>query len=345
MTKSVDKPIINNMKILSNQYLSDYTTIRLGSKVRWFLEVENTADFVEAIAFCATNKIPFFVLAGGSNTVFDDNTNVRQAVIHTINWNKSKIIDDFGAEGNSSQYIYLECDPGVSLQSIVDFAMDNELVGVTGLNRIPGTLGGAVVGNAGAYGCEINQSVECVETIRISEINNSQKPKFYILKNQDCQFGYRDTLFKKDLDIMITKIVLKLKKTTNFAPEKEKYNTIAKARDAIYPVGLASPGSLFKNLLYSTLTTEAKELVPKEWVMYGDKLPVGKLLESLNIKGYRIGNITQRPTHANIMINLGGGKAVQAHQIVKDLQVKIWDKYKIKIEPEVRFIPKNFGDF
>jgi UDP-N-acetylmuramate dehydrogenase len=377
------------MKILSNQYLSNYTTIRLGSLVRWFFKVENTQDLVDSIRFCYQSQIPFFILAGGSNTVFDDNINTRQAIIHTTGWNKVKVVEnpkinssesnppkikDFDPlyqEGNINKVI-LECDPGASLQSIIDLAQKNNLVGITGMNRIPGTIGGAVVGNAGAYGCEICNSVLAVEALRLSDIQSSnlysnsnsnwnsdstchpelvsgskKVIKTTKLSNQDCQFSYRNSLFKQDLDLVVTKIYLKLKKVSpkEFKPEIQKYKEIAILRDKVYPKGLASPGSLFKNLLYTDLTPESKELVPKEWVMYGNKVPVGKLLESLQVQGYRIGNITQRTTHANIMINLGGGKSSQARQIVKDLQSKVYNKYKIKIEPEVRFIPKDFGEF
>ena len=80
-------------------------------------------------------------------------------------------------------------------------------------------------------------------------------------------------------------------------------------------------------------------------MVYGDKLPIGKILESLNVKGYRVGNIGMRATHANIMVNYGGGTYLEAITVVKNLQDMVKEKWEIDIEPEVRFMPADFREF
>jgi UDP-N-acetylmuramate dehydrogenase len=393
------------MKILLNQNLRDYNTIRIGGKVRWMFFPVNASEIIEAIKFCCQNKVPFFVLAGGSNTVFDDvGMNSRQAVINLSEMNcfESKPTNNKAEVGNSplegwqarpdgvvegdarykkeikakfsnttpsatlpplrrgefaasvcknkqkvlDQFLYIQTDPGTPLQQIVDLSLGNNAGGMVGLNRVPGTIGGAVVGNAGAYGCEIMTFVETVEYIDLGEIiKQPDWVNVHELENLDCKFGYRDSVFKLHKNWLITKIHLKIPIDSDLQLAKAKYNEIAVKRDAIYPKGFASPGSLFKNILFDTLPPDTQAKIPKEWVMYGNKLPVGKLLESLGLQGFTHGQIQMRPTHANIMTNLGGATYKDAKQTVQILQSKVKEGFGIDIEPEVRFIDGDFGQF
>jgi UDP-N-acetylmuramate dehydrogenase len=365
------------MKILLNQYLCNYNTIRIGGKVRWMFFPINASEVIEAIKFASTNKAPFFILAGGSNTVFDDvGLNSRQVVINlsemdnlevdsTITYkaevgnsplerwqakpdgvdkggiaNKKRIKDKF------KTFLTIQTDPGVCLQKIVDIALHNNAGGMVGLNRVPGTIGGAVVGNAGAYGCETMSFMETVEYIDLQEI--IKQPNWvnvHSLNNSQCKFNYRDSIFKHNKNWLITNIHLKIPIDRDLIQSIAKYNEIAIKRDAIYPKGFASPGSLFKNILFSTLPPEVQANIPASWVMYGNKLPVGKLLESLGLQGFIHGKIQMRPTHANIMTNLGGATYQNAKETVKILQAKIKEKFGIDIEPEVRFIDGDFTNF
>jgi UDP-N-acetylmuramate dehydrogenase len=374
------------MKVLFNQYLRDYNSIRIGGKVRWMFFPVNASEILEVIKFAWLNKAPFFILAGGSNTVFDDvGINSRQVVINLSEMDNLEVKSEpfynsilevchpeldsgskkLGVSSTTSsallpplqrgelvtppisknlmQFLRTESNPGVLLQKIVDTALDNNAGGMVGLNRVPGTIGGAVVGNAGAYGCEIMSFVDKVEYIDLSEIiKQPDWVNVHILENKDCKFGYRDSIFKHNKNWLITNIHLKIPVGLDLKPSIAKYNEIAIKRDAIYPKGFASPGSLFKNILFSTLPPEVQKNIPASWVMYGNKLPVGKLLESLGLQGFTYGKIQMRPTHANIMTNLGGATYKDAKETVKILQAKVKDKFRIDIEPEVRFIDGDF---
>jgi UDP-N-acetylmuramate dehydrogenase len=361
------------MKVLFNQYLRDYNTVKIGGKVRWMFFPFNAGEIIEAIKFAWLNKAPFFILAGGSNTIFDDVAiNSRQVVINLSDMDNLEVsmlddkLNDKTVAGKyqlakgvapkvtgvslgdkpKPQFLHLESDPGVQLQKIVDTALDNNAGGMVGLNRVPGTIGGAVVGNAGAYGCEIMSFVDKVEYIDLGEI--IKQPNWVnvdILENKDCQFGYRDSIFKHNKNLLVTNIYLKIPIDIDLGPAIAKYNEIAIKRDAIYPKGFASPGSLFKNILFSTLPLEVQKKIPASWVMYGDKLPVGKLLESLGLQGFTNGKIQMRPTHANIMTNIGGATYRDAKETVMILQTKVKEKFGIDIEPEVRLIDGDFTKF
>jgi UDP-N-acetylmuramate dehydrogenase len=377
------------MKILYNQYLRNYNTIRIGGKVRWMFFPVNASEIIEAVKFAWLNKAPFFILAGGSNTVFDDaGINSRQVVINLSEMDNLEVsmqktchlersersrasIRETSSvfarneatqnpprqsatatpqEGNLTtsafNYLYLDSNAGVQLQKIVDTALNKNAGGMVGLNRVPGTIGGAVVGNAGAYGCEIMSFVEKVEYIDLAEIIKQPNwVNIHILENKDCKFGYRDSVFKHNKNWLITNIHLKIPIDIDLSPAITKYNEIAIKRDAIYPTGFASPGSLFKNILFSTLPLEVQKKIPPPWVMYGNKLPVGKLLESLGLQGFTHGKIQMRPTHANIMTNLGGATYKDAKETVMILQTKVKEKFGIDIEPEVRFIDGDFTQF
>jgi UDP-N-acetylmuramate dehydrogenase len=320
-----------NIKL--DQELREYTTIGIGGKIHKMYFPLSLKELIEAIEECKSNNIQFFVLAGGSNTVFEDNKLIyEQAVINLCNLNTITAQDKGG-------YCEIKTEAGAVLQSIVDLALSKGLEGITGLNRVPGTIGGAVVGNAGAYGCETKDFVNEVTVLDLSNF------EIKVLDNSDCKFGYRDSIFKHSKNLLVLSTTIHLIKSPNPQEEKLKYDEIATKRDAIYPKGLLSPGSLFKNLLWSELSEESQELVPKDWVVFGNKLPVGKLLESLDCKGFGYGEIQMRPTHANIMINKGKGTYADATSTVQELQNKVKAKYKIDIEPEVRFIPRNFNDF
>ena len=328
------------MKIDTNKHLSEMTTTGIGGLVSLVFWPTNYPELVEAIRFCNERKMGFFVLAGGSNTIFHDkDLKYGQAVINIKEFSEYEIKE----QDNKT---IIELDPGAELQTVVDLTLENHLGGAIGLNRVPGSIGGAVVGNAGAYGTETRDIVQKIEFIRLSEVKKQPDwINIYSLENSECFFGYRDSIFKHDRDILITRIYLEFQKSPNPDEDKAKYDEIATKRDAIYPTGFQSPGSLFKNILFSSLTKEVQQNIPSDWVVFGDKLPVGKLLENVDAQGFQVGQMKQRDTHANIMTNLGGGTFSDAVTVVEELKKKVLKKFKIEIEQEVRFIPKDFKDF
>jgi UDP-N-acetylmuramate dehydrogenase len=335
------------MEILQNQILANYTTSKIGGRVRWMFFPENSLEIIESIKFCVQSRLPFFILAGGSNTIFEDKNLVfRQAVINLSKLNHFQILDSLG-------FSILEFEPGVRLQKLVDLAQQLELKGVSGLNRIPGTIGGATIGNAGAYGVEIGSVIEKVEYIDIEELVRmimfEEKIDIdkltHSLNKADCRFRYRQSYFKDKSNLLVTRIWVKLSKSLDFENERSNYAKIAKQRDAVYPVGFVSPGSVFKNILIKDLSPEILSNINPEWIVYNEKIPVAKLLESVGSKTLRIGGISMRSTHANIMINHGGAQFSDVIGLIKQLQDGVKQKFGIEIEPEIRLVPADFNMF
>jgi UDP-N-acetylmuramate dehydrogenase len=335
------------MEILENQFLADYTTIKIGGRVRWMFFPENKEEVVESVAFAVKNRLPFFILAGGSNTIFpDEKLLYRQLVINLTKMQDFQVYDDLN-------HSILELSPGLKLQKVVDLAQKLKLKGISSLNRIPGTVGGAVLGNAGAYGTEIGSAVLKVEYIDLVKLvahflysgSQDTQDSLKIIDRKNCDFAYRQSFFKNQSNLLITRIWLKLEKEEDFLAEIENYNQIALKRDSVYPVGFVSPGSVFKNIMVADLKPEVLAKIPSEWIVYGGKIPVAKLLESVGSKELRIGGISMRPSHANIMINHGGGVFADVKNLIKTLQTRVLEKFDIEIEPEIRLIEADFSKF
>jgi len=335
------------MEILQNQLLANYTTSKIGGRVRWMCFPSSTQEIIESIKFCVRSRLPFFILAGGSNTIFQDRNLVfRQAVINLTKLDHFQVLDGLG-------FSILEFEPGVRLQKLVDMAQQLHLKGVSSLNRIPGTIGGATIGNAGAYGAEIGSVIEAVECIDIEElVRKVMFEQDFILSDlthklgrDDCQFRYRQSYFKDRSNLLVTRIWVKLTKSVDFDEEKLNYAKIAKQRDAVYPVGFVSPGSVFKNVLIKDLTPDVLAKIKPEWVVYNEKIPVAKLLESVGSKTLRIGGISMRESHANIMINHGGAQFSDVIGLITELKQRVKQKFEIEIEPEIRLVSADFSQF
>jgi UDP-N-acetylmuramate dehydrogenase len=335
------------MEILENQILANYTTSKIGGRVRWMFFPVNTNEIIEAIKFSVRSRLPFFILAGGSNTIFEDkNLLFRQVIINLSKLDHFQVLDGIG-------FSIIEFDPGVKLQKLVDLAQQLNLRGVSSLNRIPGTVGGATIGNAGAYGVEIGSVIEAVEYVDIEKL--VKKIMFeegidlddftHKLNKNECQFRYRQSYFKDRSNLLVTRIWIKLTKSYNFKDEEFNYAKIAKQRDLVYPTGFMSPGSVFKNVLVKDAESIILSKIPNEWIVYNEKIPVAKLLESVGSKTLRIGGISMRSTHANIMINHGGAQFSDVRGLIDTLKSRVKDKFNIDIEPEIRLVPANFSHF
>ena len=334
------------MKIKHDQKLGEHTTMGIGGVIKYMFFPANGAELIEAINYCLESDISYFLLAGGSNTVFSDNVLYDQAVINLTQ------MTEFTHTKNE-----ILVGPGFVLQDLVDFAQQNNLSGVTGLNRVPGTVGGAVIGNAGAYGCEICETVKSVSYLDVKEIEKSLKKSptkdFEMVYsklaqeagNKGCEFGYRNSLFKKSNDLVVTEIKLELEQITDFTNELAEYDRIANIRDSVYPKGFMSPGSMFKNILFDSLPPESRDRIPPDWVVYGNKLPAGRLIQETVGLGKRIGNVGNREKHANILQNFGGGTYQDVVEF-RDLVIKeVKEKFDIEMVPEIRIIPPDFADF
>lgn len=314
MKKTLEK-YFSGMKLDYN--IAPQTTFGVGGYIRYYLPVNNTKDFIEAIKKARENEIPFNVFAGGSNVVFPENFD--KLLVHFLPSNRKSLVT---IEGNN-----LIAGANILLIDLINISTGEGLEGLESLIGIPGTVGGAIVGNAGAYGQSISDHLDWVD---IFDGENIKK-----ISNEECFFGYRDSIFKKE-PFFVIRASFKFKKGDERIL-KTKTKEIEKIRQAKYKKGLRCPGSFFKNVLISDISRRSLELIDKNKII-NNRLPAGYLLEASGAKGKNCGDIFVADFHSNVLINKGHGTYTQVKTLVEELKKRVKDKFGILLEEEVRYM-------
>lgn len=323
------------MKILENENLIKHTTFHLGGPARYFCEVENVEELKEALEFASSKGVSYFVLGGGSNVVADDNG--YSGLVIKIKYDKWDLWDEDDGEydkHDKSDIYHVEVGAGVNLAKVVSECEKNKLVGMEWAWGIPGTIGGAVRGNAGAYGGEMKDSIISVKVLRDGKIIE--------LQNQDCEFGYRESIFKKNGDIILSaKIKLSVGDRTNRTDRTNGTNEKIRKERAEKFGGGYSAGSFFKNILMSE--EEIKNFknkfpdFPDQFVGY-KKIPAAWLIEQCNLKGFFVGEVGVSEKHAGIIINRGKGTSDELTQLVSLIKTKVRSKFGVELEEEIQYL-------
>lgn len=300
--------------IIDNFPMSQVTTLQIGGPAKKFVSVSFEKDLIEFVRWTSENQIPYLIIGGGSNLLIADQ-GVEKVVI------KNEV------EGIVKVVRFLRVKSGTPLQNLVDYSIAQNLSGLQKLTGIPGTVGGAVFGNAGAYGQTISDFLREVICFNGSRIVSLQK--------DECDFSYRDSIFKRtSLTILEVVFKLDLGKSKDLRMEADE---ILQKRQVKYPKGIKCPGSFFKNILAETLPKETLRKIPKEKIVYG-KVPAGTLLEMVGAKGDSLGDIKIMDYHANLFVNSGKGRALDFYTLAQKYYKKVKDKFGIKLEPEVQLI-------
>lgn len=302
------------MKFIDNFIMKNITTLQIGGPVKKFVSINSMEELKEAINFAKQNNMKFLVIGGGSNLLVSD-----------LGYDGLIIKNEI--KGSKREGDRLIVKAGTVLQVLVDLSILHGLSGLEKLAGIPGTVGGAVYGNAGAYGQTISDT--------ISQVKAFDSQNILTLKKDQCQFNYRDSVFKKNrmiiLEVSFTLDTFDPSYLANDARE------VLKKRLVKYPPGIKCPGSFFKNIVASTLPKEILEKIPPEKIVYG-KLPAGTLLEEVGAKGDCLDGIYIADYHANLFINKGEGTAQAFYTLAKKYAQKVKEKFGITLEPEVQLI-------
>ncbi len=294
--------------------MTELTTLKIGGPAKKLVKVQTEDELIAATKFAEEIKLPFLVIGGGSNLLVADQ-GVNRLII------KNELT------GISHQGSLVTVKSGTVLQDLIDYCNDRSLSGLQNLAGIPGTVGGAIYGNAGAYGQGISDNLISVRVFNGSEIVELQK--------QDCQFSYRDSEFKRNR-FSILGATFKLEPGNSIELKQQSQDIIQK-RLVKYPKGIKCPGSFFKNIVASDLPKEVLEKIPEDKIVYG-KLPAGSLLEMVGAKGDKQGDIEIADYHANLFVNLGSGNAKDFYALAKKYVEKVREKFRINLEPEVQLI-------
>lgn len=334
------------IQIQKNIKLAQYTTLKIGASAEFFAIIKSKDELLEAISWAKEHKKPITILGGGSNVLIA--SKVKGLVI------KNEITGTY-ISAEDKDNIWLTGNSGEVWSKFVDFAVKKSLYGLENLYLIYGTVGAAPVQNIGAYGVELKDVFDSLVAIDL------QTGKEKIFKLKDCQFGYRDSIFKKKLKgkYFIYQVTVKLSKKPKFnlnyadiqtelgrkKPDLKKViAAIFKIRNAKLPnpVVLPNAGSFFKNPEISV--SQFKKLqkqFPDIKSFASDKkikVPAGWLIERAGLKGKKFGPVSMYEKQALILVNHGGATAKQVVAQVDRVQKSVLKIFGIHLEPEVNII-------
>ena len=303
----MDKSFINEIEafadkgaLIFDEPLCNHTTFRVGGKADAFLSVRNEEELRKAVLLCKEYGVPFLVLGNGSNLLVSDN-GYRGMVILV-----GKDMSEIAVDGNKITVM-----AGATLGSVAQAAAKNSLGGMEFASGIPGTIGGAIVMNAGAYDGEMKMVVDEVRVL-------TQNGELLTLSNEELEFGYRTSRVKKEKLIVLSVTLL-------LQPQKqediyEKMNDFAARRREKQPLEYPSAGSTFKR---------------------PEGMFAGKLIMDAGLRGYSVGDAQVSEKHCGFVINKGNATAKEISTLIYDVQEKVKESFGVTLEPEVIFI----GDF
>lgn len=306
---------IPQLSVTRNAPLAARVRFGIGGPADLYIETPCEGSLIRALGILAREGVRWAVIGGGTNLIVADE-GFRGAVLRFHGHRLERRNETIAAEA------------GAELQALVDFANRSGLAGLETLAGIPGTVGGAVYGNAGAYGRSIS---ECICSVRIwngEEISH--------MSAAECAFDYRDSVFKRRPGWVILSVELRLRPGDASELERCSANLLA-LRSQKYPADMKCAGSIFKNLLYERLPEPARRALPPELVREG-KAPAAWFLEQVGAKGMRRGGIRVADYHANLIYNAGGGTARELLELIAELKRRVRERFGIELEEEVRFL-------
>lgn len=302
--------------VQKNVALANKTTFRIGGEAKFFVAVKNEEELKEALEYAKNNNLAFFILGGGSNVLFSDQG--FNGLVVKVQFSNFQMLDE----------ITLEAGAGVPLAKVIRWAIDQELTGLEWAAGIPGTVGGAVRGNAGAFG---ESFAESVQNIRVLDVDKN------IIQNylpQDCQFDYRSSIFKKNKKLIILSVKIKLEKGIK-EEILEKSNENIQKRITKHPVGFPSAGSYFMNPIVENNELREKFEKSRGVVARGDKIPAGWLIDQAGLKGKKIGGAMVSESHADFLVNAGGATAEDVIMLESLVKQQVRDQFGVELYSEV----------
>ncbi|MDR3113739.1 MAG: UDP-N-acetylmuramate dehydrogenase [Endomicrobium sp.] len=284
-------------KILQNEPLSAHSSFKIGGAADFFIEISNENALMEFLKIASENGLKYFILGGGTNILFSD-TGYRGAII--------KLVGDFKKIKIKDEEIY--CGSGALLTAVLKKAAENRLCGLQCAAGIPGTVGGAVFGNAGDKSGFIGAAVKSIEII---DFNGFEKK---ILKENNLpSFEYRKSGLE---NCIITKVNFLLKKEAGNGILKEILESVKK-RAKNQPMAMPCAGCIFKN--------------PAGF-------SAGRLIDEAGLKGTRTGGAEISEIHANFIVNFGGAKSKDVLELISLAEKAVKEKFNIDLELEIKIV-------
>lgn len=330
-----------------NYSLKNYNTFGIDVNAKAFVNIITTKQ-LKQVVMENSNKMPLFVLSGGSNMLL---TQDIYALVLYINTKGIQIVDE------DDDFMWIEAQAGENWHNFVLTTIERNLGGLENLSLIPGKVGSAPIQNIGAYGVEIKDTMHSLSALNLSTLETET------FLNTDCKFGYRESVFKQELkgQYIITAVTFKLKKQphtihTSYGAIQEQLKkmkvsnpTIKEVSKAVIairqsklpdPKEIGNSGSFFKNpvinkSLYQSLLEKNPDIPHYPVNDYQVKVPAGWLIEQAGLKGFRKGDAGIHTKQALVLVNYGMATGEDLINMAKHVQKTVFDKFKITIVPEV----------
>ena len=293
---------------------SELTSLGVGGPCAWVTDLVKPEDLDPILDWARSRELPIVFLGEGSNVVIADR-GFAGLVIRT------RIL------GRVRDGLDVEIGGGESLQSVIGWLNRLGLAGMERMYGIPGTVAGALVGNAGAYGQEIGELVRGVDVWTPGG--------FRTLSLQELGFSYRHSALKERRDWFLLRCRMRLRSSAEDLAGVSA--EILSIRLAKYPVGLKCPGSFFKNVRVDDLSPESVERIPSEFIQHG-KVPAGRLLEAVGANGARRGGAEIAAYHGNLFINSGAARADDLLALAAEYSGRVLERFGVRLVPEVGLI-------
>lgn len=288
----------HGIKFLEHEDLSKHTSFKIGGPAEFFVKPKNKEQVSAVVDYCEKNSVPLLPLGKGSNVLVSDNGIDGIIMYFGSDFGKIELIDD--------ETVY--CEAGAGLAALCNFALENELTGLEFAYGIPGSVGGAVFMNAGAYGGEIKDVIVYADHVD----KNGKAGKF---TGEELEMSYRHSVYSGK-EYFITGAAFKLKKGEK-AEIKAKMDDLIGRRFDKQPMDKPSAGSTFKR---------------------PEGAFASALIDQCGLKGYRVGGAEVSTKHAGFVVNIGGATCEDVLRLIKDVQEKVKNETGFSLEPEVEIL-------
>lgn len=297
--KDLFKDIYLEDSIKVNEPMKNHISFKVGGPADILLEPSDEKQIIKSIEICKNNNIPYIVIGNGSNLLVRDG-GIRGVVIKLSGLNFIKV------DGN-----YISAGAGVVLKDVSDEALDNSLTGFEFASGIPGSVGGAVFMNAGAYDGEMKNIISSVTVL-------DKEGNILTLEKDELEFGYRTSSVKTEGYIVISaQFELQLGDKVKI---KNRIDELTQKREEKQPLEYASAGSTFKR--------------PEGYF-------AGKLIQDAGLKGFTIGGAAVSQKHSGFVINTGNATAQDVLDVIKHVQDEVKNQFGVELKTEVRIIGED----
>lgn len=297
--KDLFKDIYLEDSIKVNEPMKKHITFKVGGPADILLEPSDEEQIIKSIEICKNNNIPYIVIGNGSNLLVRDG-GIRGVIIKLSGLNFIKV------DGN-----YITAGAGVVLKDVSDVALENSLTGFEFASGIPGSVGGAVFMNAGAYDGEMKNIISSVTVL-------DKEGNIVTLEKDELEFGYRTSSVKTEGYIVISaQFELQLGDKVKI---KNRIDELTQKREEKQPLEYASAGSTFKR--------------PEGYF-------AGKLIQDAGLKGFTIGGAAVSQKHSGFVINTGNATAQDVLDVIKHVQDEVKNQFGVELKTEVRIIGED----